>query len=290
MHEVLRFGRLAAASNGQVAAVVRPAVTVVDLSSAGFPSTWQAAADGSGAVYPAPSGTLETAVPVSATGRYGFWLAGSFRRRLELSVDGRKLATAQHHLNRPGVDTPLGEADLTAGRHRSSFAPARRISARGPAGRRSGSGRSSWSRRRRPPGHIRPAVRRTLPVRPEPRLDRGARTLTGITVVTGRHARRPTARPRVTAPARGRTPRADNRVRDRRDGRSPDAPGRRPQCPRPESRNDARWRDSSGSGTHSRPDTSRRSSKRRLLRPHLHALRQVPDEDLAGSGPGRSYR
>jgi hypothetical protein len=114
---VLRLGRLAAASNGRIAAVVRPPVTVVDLSSGSVPAGWQAFTDSPGAVYPSPSGTLEVAVDVPATGRYGIWLAGSFRRRLELSIDGRKLATAQHHLNHPGVDTPLGEAELTAGQH-----------------------------------------------------------------------------------------------------------------------------------------------------------------------------
>jgi hypothetical protein len=56
-------------------------------------------------------------VTVPADGRYAFSMAGSFRRALELSVDGRKLSSAQNHLNHPGVDTPLGEADLTAGSH-----------------------------------------------------------------------------------------------------------------------------------------------------------------------------
>jgi hypothetical protein len=31
------------------------------------------------------------------------------------------VSTAQNHLNHPGVDTPLGEADLTAGRHEISL-------------------------------------------------------------------------------------------------------------------------------------------------------------------------
>jgi hypothetical protein len=115
--QVLRLGRLAASRNGRLAAVVRPDVTVVNLSSGSVPAAWQAFSDSPGAVYPSASGTLEAAVSVPAAGRYGFWLAGSFRRRIELSVDGQKLATAQHHLNHPGVDTPLGEAELTAGPH-----------------------------------------------------------------------------------------------------------------------------------------------------------------------------
>jgi hypothetical protein len=116
-NQVLRLGRLAAASNGRLAAVVRSAVTVVNLASATVPAGWRTFSDSPGAVYPSPSGTLEAAVSVPTTGRYGFWLAGSFRRQLELSVDGQRVASAQNHLNHPGIDTPFGEADLTAGPH-----------------------------------------------------------------------------------------------------------------------------------------------------------------------------
>jgi hypothetical protein len=115
---VQRLGRLAAADNGHLAAVARPAVTVVDLASATVPSTWTTFNDIPGVVYPGSSGTLEATVSVAAAGRYEFSLAGSFRRRLELSVDGQGVATAQNHLNHPGVDTPFGQLALTQGNHR----------------------------------------------------------------------------------------------------------------------------------------------------------------------------
>lgn len=115
--EVTRLGRLAAASNGRLATVVRPPVTVVDVSSATLPAGWTTVSGTPNAVYPSRPGTLDAAVSVPTAGRYGFWLAGSFRRRLELDVDGRTLARAQHHLNHPGIDTPLGEADLALGPH-----------------------------------------------------------------------------------------------------------------------------------------------------------------------------
>jgi hypothetical protein len=118
--EVLRLGRTAAASNGRVAAVVRPEVTVMDLSAAILPPSWKVG-DGTGAVYPSRPGTLQAAVSVPATGRYGFWLAGSFRSQIELSVDGQKLATKQNHLNHAGVDTPLGQTQLVAGPHSVSL-------------------------------------------------------------------------------------------------------------------------------------------------------------------------
>jgi hypothetical protein len=115
---VERLGRVAAASKGHLAAVARPAVTVVDLASASVPSTWTAYNDIPGVVYPGSSGTLQATVRVPAAGTYEFWLPGSFRRRLELSVDGQRVATAQDHLNHPGVDTPFGELALTPGSHR----------------------------------------------------------------------------------------------------------------------------------------------------------------------------
>ena len=119
--EVLRLGRAAAAANGRIVAVARPPVTVVNLGSAALPDGWLTSGDTPGVVYPSASGTLETTLTVPADGRYGFWLAGSFQRAIDLSVDGRKVSTAQNHLNHPGVDTPLGEADLTAGRHEISL-------------------------------------------------------------------------------------------------------------------------------------------------------------------------
>jgi hypothetical protein len=115
--EVLRLGQVAAASHGRLAAVVRPGVIVVDLAAATIPSGWTPASDDPGAVFPSPSGNLEAAVTVQATGRYGLWLAGSFRRHLDLFVDNRKQASAQNRLMHPGVDTPLGQADLNSGLH-----------------------------------------------------------------------------------------------------------------------------------------------------------------------------
>ncbi len=115
--EVLRIGREAAARNGRLATVIRPAVTVVSLSSAGSAPQWSASGDDPGAVYPPASGSLETALTAPATGRYQLWLAGSFPRQLRVSLDGQATATAQNHLNHPGIDTPLGQAELTAGRH-----------------------------------------------------------------------------------------------------------------------------------------------------------------------------
>ena len=55
-------------SKGHLAAVARPAVTVVDLASASVPSTWTAYNDIPGVVYPGSSGTLQATVSVPAAG------------------------------------------------------------------------------------------------------------------------------------------------------------------------------------------------------------------------------
>jgi hypothetical protein len=119
--EVLRIARVAAASNGRVATVVRSPVTIVDLSAAVLPATWQRYTDTAGAVDPSRPGTLHAAVNLPIAGRYGLWLSGSFHPRLELSVDGHRLAIAGNQLNHPGVDTPLGQTQFASGPHNVSL-------------------------------------------------------------------------------------------------------------------------------------------------------------------------
>jgi hypothetical protein len=97
--DVLRLAR-AAGSAGRLAAVERPAVVVAQASR----STGDAE-------------TVDASVDVPAAGRYGIWLGGSFRDALEVSVDGRRASSLRHQLNNQGQYTPLGEADLSAGRH-----------------------------------------------------------------------------------------------------------------------------------------------------------------------------
>lgn len=92
-------------------------MTVVPLDTTDHPASWTTYPGSPGVIYPSRSGTLQTAVTVPAAGRYGFWVLGSFRRRLELLVDGRHVATASHRLMHPGVATPLGTAALGRGTH-----------------------------------------------------------------------------------------------------------------------------------------------------------------------------
>jgi hypothetical protein len=163
--KVRRLGRVAAASHGRVAAVVRPAVTVVDLSAGVLPPAWQVYRGSAGAVYPTSPGTLQAAVSLPAAGEYGFWLAGSFRPRIELSVDGRTLATARSHLNHPGVDTPLGQTALAAGPHSLSLRYAGADLRPGSAGTPFGLGPlvlSRFTAESAPVTYVRPAQARSL--------------------------------------------------------------------------------------------------------------------------------
>jgi hypothetical protein len=44
--------------------------------------------------------------PVPIDSRYGAWVAGSFHRRLEVLVDGKRVRVERHQLSDPGVYAP----------------------------------------------------------------------------------------------------------------------------------------------------------------------------------------
>ena len=119
--QVRALGRLAAGANGRLASVSRPRVTVVNLAAGALPAGWEPFRAAAGAVYPLTPGTLETTVSVPSAGDYRISIAGSFRPAIQLSVDGRKLASARAELAHPGVDTPLGQSELAAGSHSVSL-------------------------------------------------------------------------------------------------------------------------------------------------------------------------
>jgi hypothetical protein len=115
--DVLRLARLAAAGGGVLATVMRPPATVVELSRASYPATWQAS-DDPNIVVPTGPGRLEVDVNLTGAGRFALWLGGSFRGHLELAVDGTAVWSARHQLSTFGEYTPLGEVRLPAGVHR----------------------------------------------------------------------------------------------------------------------------------------------------------------------------
>jgi hypothetical protein len=60
---------------------------------------------------------VQVSVQVPTSGRYGIWLGGSFRDRLELLVDGRRVTTARNQLNNFGQYTELASVDFSPGAH-----------------------------------------------------------------------------------------------------------------------------------------------------------------------------
>jgi hypothetical protein len=98
-----------------LAAVERPPSVVVGLDGAASPSGW--GSNAAGYVVPDGAGTLQVPVQVPSAGRYSLWLGGSFRDRLEVLVDGRRVETIRNQLNNSGQYTPVGSADLSSGAH-----------------------------------------------------------------------------------------------------------------------------------------------------------------------------
>jgi hypothetical protein len=111
--EVLKLAGLA--GTAELAAVERPPSVVVPLSQSAVPPGW--GVDQSGSLIPSGAGTVQTTVRVPTAGRYGLWLGGSFRDRLEVLVDGRRTDTVRNQLNNSGQYTPLGAAELGPGAH-----------------------------------------------------------------------------------------------------------------------------------------------------------------------------
>jgi hypothetical protein len=96
---VLRLAALARASGGRLVAARHPSTVItVDVSS----------------------GVVEHEVVIPASGRYSLWVGGSFRRTVEVAVDGVS-ATASPRIDHAGQYTPIAELHLEAGAHSLRF-------------------------------------------------------------------------------------------------------------------------------------------------------------------------
>ena len=107
-----------ARTGSSLAVAKRPRASVVALSTAARPPTWPADQDDPAIVYPQTEGSLDLDVDVAQGGTYDLWVGGSFRGQLEVTVDGRRVASLRHRLNYAGQFTSLARAELAAGRHR----------------------------------------------------------------------------------------------------------------------------------------------------------------------------
>jgi hypothetical protein len=113
---VFRLARLAGTGGRLAVAVRRATPIIVDLAQASRPPKWQPSQEASGSVYPATAGQVDTIVAAPKPGRYDLWVGGSFRRKLDVLVDGSQVASERHELSHTGEYAPLGSAVLPPGR------------------------------------------------------------------------------------------------------------------------------------------------------------------------------
>ncbi|HZO58160.1 MAG TPA: hypothetical protein VFB51_00570 [Solirubrobacterales bacterium] len=132
---VRQLAGLARTQGGQLAVARRPAPARAGLAAPAG-SGWRADSAELGAVIPDGSArqTVSLKAPVSAL--YDVYVRGSFRGRLQLDVDGRRISSEQHMLSHAGQYEPLGSVRLAAGRHDVAVdytAPTLRPGSGGPA-------------------------------------------------------------------------------------------------------------------------------------------------------------
>ncbi|MEI7760094.1 MAG: hypothetical protein WCJ67_04910 [Thermoleophilia bacterium] len=139
--EILRLGRLAATNNGVLAAVRRPPTIIIQGDgTVGVPALSEAYGQPLGALYPEGPTSIETGFTAPASGQYSVWVAGTARTRIDVSIDGRKLASTQNVLQWPAIFVPMGTSRLARGQH--IF----RLGYGGTSRLRPGTGRSAFDR------------------------------------------------------------------------------------------------------------------------------------------------
>jgi hypothetical protein len=106
-----------AGRDGRLAYVRHPRPVVLDLTQTAHPLDWLPAPEQPGGVSPLGSGTIVAKVSVPAAGRYGIWIQGSFRRQLDLAIDGRRVGSAVDELSHGSQYVELGSASLMSGAH-----------------------------------------------------------------------------------------------------------------------------------------------------------------------------
>jgi hypothetical protein len=104
-------------AGGRLAAVRSSPATLVTVRSMQHPGSWDAPTPGVNYVLPGSSGTATTETTLAAGGRYGVWVGGSFRGRVEVDVDGVSAGSMRNRLSHGGSYSDLGSLSLKPGRH-----------------------------------------------------------------------------------------------------------------------------------------------------------------------------
>ena len=113
---VKQLASLARIQGGRLAVTTRPAPVRVGLAAPAG-SQWRSDPAEPGAVIPDGSARQAAELTVPTPAQYDVYVRGSFRGRLRVSVDGRRIASERHQLSHTGQYEPLGTMRLTAGRH-----------------------------------------------------------------------------------------------------------------------------------------------------------------------------
>jgi hypothetical protein len=110
-----------AGSGGRLAAVSSTPATLITLRSMSHPTAWNPVTPNVNYMLPDSSGSAGTVTTLASGGRYGVWIGGSFRGRVEIDVDGRSAASMRDRLSHGASYAELGSLALSAGRHRISL-------------------------------------------------------------------------------------------------------------------------------------------------------------------------
>jgi hypothetical protein len=116
--DVLSLARQAASAHGRLAAVGSSPATLITLRSTRHPRAWDAPTPGVNYLLPDSSGTATTVTSLDSGGRYGVWIGGSFRGRVEVDVDGVSAGSTRNQLSHGGEYAQLGSLSIPPGRHR----------------------------------------------------------------------------------------------------------------------------------------------------------------------------
>jgi hypothetical protein len=114
--QVRRLGEVATRAHGTLVAARRDRPEILDLGDGSRPPSWPAGPGGT--VLPEGAGSVLDTLDLPRSGRFGFWLGGSFRDRVQLLVDGKPVGTARDQLEETAQLMPLGSVSLRTGVHR----------------------------------------------------------------------------------------------------------------------------------------------------------------------------
>jgi hypothetical protein len=106
-----------AGRTGSLVAAPRLQPSVRDLGTATRSPSWARFAGDARIVLPLRAARLTTELAVPRNGEYRAWVGGSFRRLVELGIDGRRAGSERHKLSHANQFEPMAEVRLTRGPH-----------------------------------------------------------------------------------------------------------------------------------------------------------------------------